>query len=141
MWSEKVALLGLIMKYGKWGGYWIKNSENWTVQVQVTPCLTLTCVFWPLTFISHSKVYQICVLGQSSYPEQGNTAFNLTLLSTTHFKCKRKPYSIYNPRSLFYFSFNHLCVIYLTFICLTTNLVEFIDSVAVILSYLVIYNV
>ena len=58
--------MSLILKYRKWGVYWTKNNENWTIQVQVTPFWTLMCISWPLTFIPHFKVYRTCVLGQSS---------------------------------------------------------------------------
>jgi len=60
MLSVKMALLGSIMKCGKWGVYWIKNSENWSTQVQVTSHWTLICLPWPLTLLSISK-YIKCV--------------------------------------------------------------------------------
>ena len=61
MWSVKVPLLGLIMKYGMWGVYWIKNNKNLVIQVQVMVYWTLTYFFWPFIFIIHiqsiSNVY------------------------------------------------------------------------------------
>ena len=37
IWSEKLPLLDLLMKYDKSREYWLKNSENWAMQVQVMP--------------------------------------------------------------------------------------------------------
>jgi len=66
MWSVKLPLLGLITKYKKWEVYWIKNSENWATRVQVVPSCMFMYLSWPLTAISHSKVYLISVSGQPS---------------------------------------------------------------------------
>ena len=44
-------------------------------------------------------------------------------------------YHVWPSKPIFYFSFNDLSVVYLTFFCFTTHLVDFIDLVEVILSY------
>jgi len=64
--SFRLSLMDSIMKYQKWLVYLIKNSENFTTQVQVTSYWTLMWLPWPPTFIIHFKVYWICILGQPS---------------------------------------------------------------------------
>jgi len=64
LWSVKLSFLSLVLKYEKWEVYWIKNNENWAIQVQVIPSLTLMCLFRPLTSLYNFKVYLISISSQ-----------------------------------------------------------------------------
>jgi len=46
------------------GEYWLKNSENWVVQVMLS--WTNLYLYWPHTFIIHPTMYQMCLPNQSS---------------------------------------------------------------------------
>jgi len=109
IWSAELPSLSWIMKYEKWGVCWTKNNKNWVTQVQVMPSWTLMYLSWPLTFINCFKVYWIRVKP----------------IKWTH--CHLKP----SYASMAF----HLSVTYLTFICFTTHLVNFIDLVEIILNY------
>ena len=119
----------------------VLNQEKWELDRSsagyaiLNPHVSLVAPYLCLSFKSISNMCIRPVQCMQCCPDHGHTASDLKSLSTIHFNCKRKPCSMYNPRSFFYFSCNHLRVIYLKFICLTTNLVEFIDWVDIILSY------
>ena len=75
IWSVKLPLMDLLMKYLECEVYSIKNGENWATQVQVMPSWTFMYLSWPLTFVIHFKVYRTCVLGHSSV---SNVILNMT---------------------------------------------------------------
>jgi len=72
----KLHILDLLMKYKKWGEYWLKNSENWALQLKVMLFGTNMYLSWPHTYIIHCKVCQRCYQGNLVY-------FNVILNETT----------------------------------------------------------
>jgi len=131
---QDLPLLGLVMQYEKWGVYWIKNSENWVTQVQVMSYWTLMCLPWPLTFIIHFKVYRMCIWGQHSGLSVILNQVMLHWLWTrllNHLGKESKTYLFLVTLKANGFCLN---VIYFAFISITTHLVNFIESVEVILS-------
>jgi len=96
------------------------NQEEWELDRSsasyaiLNPYVSLLA---PHLCLSFQSILNMCiglVQCMQCYRKHGNPTSKLKPLSTTHFRCMRKPCSIYNPRSLAYFGFNHLRVIYLT---------------------------
>jgi len=58
--KKRLHLLGLLVKYGKWGEDCLKNSKNWATQMQVMPFWTNIYLSQPYTLIKQFKARQRC---------------------------------------------------------------------------------
>jgi len=105
------------------------------IRVQTWPFFCSVHIFWPLTFIYHLKVYPTSVLGQSSgliviLNQAMHQWLWIELLNRLR-KNQRPIFFMWPSRTLA----SHLSVTYLTLVCFTTQLVNLINSIEVILNY------